>query len=230
MSLINNQAEALVSSSNYDCLILGDFNIDYLDRNSCGFKNLKEFERRFLLHQLIETPTRIHNRCCSLIDHIFSNIDNILHKGTIDVSISDHLPTFNIIKKCCKLKRTSSVMEWSYKNYNKEKYQRVVVHDPQWKEYWIQPDVNVKWSIFYEILNREADCLCPVISLKFNLENDGWFTKEVIEAIVEKNRLFKLAKLSKADEDWSIFRAQRKYARKLLLNTKEEFLKNLFFF
>ena len=71
-----------------------------------------------------------------------------------------------------------------------------------------------------------ADKYCPVISMKLNLDNEGWFTKEVIESIVEKNRLFKLAKCDKTSENWALFKTQRKYARKLLLNTKEEFLKN----
>ena len=62
--------------------------------------------------------------------------------------------------------------------------------------------------------------------MKFNLDNEGWFTKEVIEAIVEKKRLFKLARSNNTARNWSIFKSQRKYARKLLLNTKEEFKKN----
>ena len=84
MSLITSPLDLYGTLPNNDCLILSDFNINYLDRNTTGFKCLKEFKRRFLLHQLIETPTRIHNKCHSLIDHIFSNIDNILHKGKID--------------------------------------------------------------------------------------------------------------------------------------------------
>ena len=102
MSLISSQLESICISPNYDCLITGDFNINYLDRNSSGFKQVKELERRFLLHQVIETPTRIHNMCCSLIDHLFTNVDSILHKGTIDISISDHLPIYIIIKNVVK--------------------------------------------------------------------------------------------------------------------------------
>ena len=79
LSLITSQLEPFSNSPSYDCIILGDFNINYLDRNTTGFKYLKEFERHLLLHQLIDTPIRIHNKCCSLIDHIFSNIDNILY-------------------------------------------------------------------------------------------------------------------------------------------------------
>ena len=92
--------------------------------------------------------------------------------------------------------------------------------------FWSNNDVNSKWFLFYAIVNRAADKLCPIISMKFNLEIEGWFTKEVLESIVEKNRLFKIAKCNRTYDDWEIFKTYRKYARNLLLNTREVFLKN----
>ena len=225
MSLMTTQLEIIDISPNIDCLIVGDLNINYLDRNSIGFKHLKEFERRFLLHQLIDTPTRIHNKCCSLIDHIFTNIDNIIQKGTIDVGISDHLPIFLIIKKCRKTKHISKVRGRSFKKYDTIKFQQYILNDPQWNKFWVKHDVNLKWKSFSEILTRAADEFCPIVSMKLHSDNEGWFTKEVIEAIVEKKRIFKLAKNTGNHEHWSLFRKQRKYTRKLMSNTKEEFLK-----
>ena len=57
ISLLTAQLELLETSSDCDILVLGDFNINYSNRNLSGFKKLKEFERRFLLHQIIDTPT-----------------------------------------------------------------------------------------------------------------------------------------------------------------------------
>ena len=47
--MITSQLESFEFNANYDLLIVGDFNINYLDRNSSGFRGLKEIERKFLL-------------------------------------------------------------------------------------------------------------------------------------------------------------------------------------
>ena len=49
---------------------------------------------------------------------------------------------------------------------------------------------------------------------------------QVLEAILEKNRLHKVACKSSKLEDWDIFRQARKRARNLFLHTKEEVLRS----
>ena len=61
--------------------------------------------------------------------------------------------------------------------------------------------------------------------MRFNVDTEGWFTKEVLEALSEKNRLYKKARNNGSEENWTKFKNQRNYARALLLNTKQEFLK-----
>ena len=153
-------------------------------------------------------------------------MDNILQKGTIDVGLSDHLPIYIIVKKCRRIKQIVRVKGWILKKYDKNKFQQRVQNDPRWKSFWANNDVNTKWTIFYNIVNDSADSFCPKVSMKLDTENDGWLTKEVLEAIMETNRLFKIAKFKNTRNDWNIFKTQRKYARNLLLNTKEEFLNN----
>ena len=87
-------------------------------------------------------------------------------------------------------------------------------------------EVNTKWKLFYDIVYRSADLHCPLVSLKLNIESYGWITKEVLESIVEKNRLFRIARTNQSINDWHSFRIHRKYSRNLLLHTKEEFKKN----
>ena len=79
--------------------IVGDFNINYNLRNSEAFKLIKDFEREFNLDQIIKTPTRITKKTSNCIDLIFSNVEYIQSCGTMNISISDHLPTFFIKKK-----------------------------------------------------------------------------------------------------------------------------------
>ena len=50
-------------------------------------------------------------------------------------------------------------------------------------------------------------------------------TPEVIEAIYEKNRLYKLALKQTSSESWETYKIARKHSRNLLLHTKDEVLK-----
>ena len=68
MSLLTSQLELCEASADFNTLVLGDFNIDYSNQKTNGFKQLKHFERRFLIRQIVDTPSRIHNKCSSLID------------------------------------------------------------------------------------------------------------------------------------------------------------------
>ena len=50
MSILTAQLDTLDVGTIRDYLVMGDLNINYLDRNTTGFKLFKEFERRYLLH------------------------------------------------------------------------------------------------------------------------------------------------------------------------------------
>ena len=84
---------------NAEITILGDINIDYKLRHTTDFKKVKEFEREYQLKQLITTPTRITPRNASLLDMIFTDMENIDSSGILNITISDHLPVFVIKKK-----------------------------------------------------------------------------------------------------------------------------------
>ena len=99
--------------------IVGDFNINYNLRHSNSFELIKELEREFNLDQIIKSSTRITNKTSNCIDLIFSNVEYIQSCGTIDVAISDHIPTF-FIKKKDKLKKTYATFQGrSYVRYAK---------------------------------------------------------------------------------------------------------------
>ena len=76
------------------------------------------------------------------------------------------------------------------------------------------------------IIESSLNDLCPIRNLKITVHRDEWLTNEVIEAILEKDRLHKAACKSNLLSDWEKFKIARKRSRNLLLNTKEEVLKS----
>jgi DNA-directed RNA polymerase len=74
--------------SKKEVIILGDFNIDFLNPiNKSWLRSMKDKN----LTQLIKCPTRISQTSSSCIDHIYSNkIKNISSSGVLDINLSDH--------------------------------------------------------------------------------------------------------------------------------------------
>ena len=178
---------------NADILLLGDFNINYSKRTTCGFKELKDMERKYLIQQKITTPTRVNNNSKSTIDLLFTDIEHIYDVGTLDVDISDHFPIYMIIKKTKCKKTNTSIIGRSYKNYNLESFQESIISHPLWQTFWGKENVDDQWSIMLSIINTVLDLYCPVKNLKVYAEGNEWLTSEVLEAILEKKRLHKVA-------------------------------------
>ena len=74
---------------------------------------------------LITKPTRVTQKCASLIDNIYSNVPintNSCHSGILEVSISDHYAIF-VVDNSTRIKFNSSqVTKRSFCNKNIEKF------------------------------------------------------------------------------------------------------------
>ena len=83
---LSSTMEDIGNASNKDIFILGDFNINYLDKNDTGFKALHQLELNTGLKQLIDSPTRGRN----IIDLVYTNSQDVANAGVLDLNISDH--------------------------------------------------------------------------------------------------------------------------------------------
>lgn len=79
--------------------LLGDLNINYSEKGIKAVKELKILEKEYSLKQQIIHPTRVTATTDTLLDHIYTNTDNVVQKGTIECHLSDHYPVYLIVKK-----------------------------------------------------------------------------------------------------------------------------------
>lgn len=86
-------------SADSKIVLTGDFNIDYSMANCKSVRELRQLEREFVLEQKISVPTRVTNRSTTLIDLIFTNMEDVLETGVLDMKASDHYATYIIVKK-----------------------------------------------------------------------------------------------------------------------------------
>ena len=98
---LKSLTKRLTKENKKEVILLGDFNIDLIKSNSNA--NASEFldviySSNLLPH--ITSPTQLTSRSHTLIDNIFSNINEECTSGNIINTISDHLGQFLIIPNC----------------------------------------------------------------------------------------------------------------------------------
>ena len=75
--------------------IMGDLNIDVLKRGSSLFTGYMEILSLFGCEQVITEPTRMTPGSSSLIDHVISNVSDLIQEsGVICAGLSDHFVTY----------------------------------------------------------------------------------------------------------------------------------------
>jgi len=104
----------LMLSENKDIIIVGDLNIDLLKyQNHAATAEFLDHMLSVNLLPKITMPTRITEHSTTLIDHIFSNIDN--HRclpGTLPTDISDHFSNFIFVNSCNPSKHPPSTVSY----------------------------------------------------------------------------------------------------------------------
>ena len=82
-----------------DLFILGDFNINFLEKSDLSTKKLDRIIAQLGLAKTISTPTHFGNVTNSCIEQIFTNANHIWDSGVDDVNLSEHQLIYVIKKK-----------------------------------------------------------------------------------------------------------------------------------
>ena len=110
-----------------ELFLMGDFNIDFLDKKDPSHLKLYELIKPLGLCQLIKEPTRLTLNRSSCLDLFITNCDNICKSGVCTINISDHLPILLTSRKIKMEKRKCSFKGWSYRRYDKNLFQQKIM-------------------------------------------------------------------------------------------------------
>ena len=95
---LDNLMKCLPNLDKADLIMGGDFNIDFSKSRKENTKKLKHLSTKYTLTHYIKNPTRqIEND--SIIDLIFADCRFVQYTGVLTWNLSDHLPTYMIVKK-----------------------------------------------------------------------------------------------------------------------------------
>ena len=104
--------------------LLRDLNINYNLRHTQPFRLTKNYECQFNLSQEINTSTRITKNSSTCIDLVFTNMEYIVSKGTLDIQTSDHLPVFIVKKRKGNIQKVPNFGVVATLNMSKMNYKR----------------------------------------------------------------------------------------------------------
>ena len=206
-----------------DIIILGDFNIDFLDKSNVNTKGVNRFVFEYGLTKLINNPTRYGVTKNSCIDQIITNSDHILHAGVSDVNISDHELIFFVKKKKKGIPTKTTFNGRSYRNYDTQNFIDFL-DDQNWELFGHSEDPNTLWEIMLKNIKAAIDMLCPLKTFKIKKYKEPWITQELIELIKDKDILLKRAKRSNLPEDWVNARRHRNDCLSKIRRAKSEFI------
>ena len=180
---------------NAEIIMLGDFNLNILNKNSDEFRHVKWIEQSTGLKQHVNGVTRYSNTN-SCIDLIFSNLTNNYHTDILDINISDHQFIYLNRKHCAKPKAKLDFTGRSYKNYYKAVFCDSLLNI-DWNNLYQCDDVNTAWNIMLQNITTVIDEMCPLKRYKISQAKEPWVTNEILELIKDKDRLLRRAKNKK---------------------------------
>ena len=182
----------------------------------------------FHMIQIINTPTRVTNKCSSTIDLIATNIDRsiIKHSRVLDYIISDHLPVYANIKRTKRKHEKVKSSVRSYRYYTYEDYSNVLLDNQDWRLFWL-PTISIdeRWKIFKEIIINNLNKICPLHKVSSRADQNAWVDGELLAAIKKKNKLYKNAKsIGCPNDSWKEYKEYSKYTRRLMVSKRKAYV------
>ena len=216
--------------------IAGDWNFNLLEFSKHE-ETMTFYETMMsnLLAPSITIPTRINSKGGTLIDNIFSNsIQSEKCSGNLNVSISDHLPSFLIIPIENKQHKSQNKIQYKRdtKNFSKEDFILDYLNIDWEAELQIDKnDVDYSTEKLFSNMNTIIDRHMPVRKLttkECKQKIKPWITPKIIAKIKTKNKLYKKFMKSKSKDDQLQFNKVKNEITSLTRKSKQDYYKKYF--
>ena len=209
----------------FEILLMGDMNIDLLDKNNEAGKKLVNLIKPYGLCQFIKEPTRYSTNKNSLLDIFVTNSNFIYKSGVSNINLSDHQMILVTRKKVKTSKQKCSFIGRSYRYYKKNEFQDMITN-ADWSEYNKKNKVSDKWQEMLKIIHKAIDQMCPLKTFKIKQVKEPWITAPLIELIKDKDKAIKIAKKRKDDPQlWITAKRLRNNCTNRLRKARADFIK-----
>ena len=220
ISWFNNFSKQLelASKNRYETILLGDFNVDLTSHSYSNERNvLQDIIQLKSYTQIIDEYTRVTASSLSLIDHIYvTNVDNVKNSSVHKMSLSDHYAISLTWKKPQNKSVGNSCIHYRDSNHfdpnNFMQDFNILMHLNDSFNDSVNVMVENMTKAFLDMLNKHA----PIKSKRIRHQNQpAWFTKDIKEAILERER-------SKKRHKFNEYRNHRNKVVKMIKNAKSK--------
>ena len=205
-----------------DIFILGDMNVNYLNKKSPNYKKLDFFVRSNGLTQCISTTTRITDKTKSLIDLVISNSKFIKAAGTLEHHISDHQPIYVIHKKSRDQRQSAEFRGRSYK-FDKTVFQNML-SKVDWDKFYDLKDPDIVWEFLLTQITSILDKICPIRTFHIKNYRPDWMTTDLIEQLKDRDYFYKKPKRTGDKDAWNIAKFLRNSTNGNIRQAKRDFI------
>lgn len=207
----------------HNTIIHGDFNINYENHTCRWAKELKDWESSLHLNQLVKIPTRVTENTSSMMDLCFTDLNHIQSSGVLNTNMSDHFPTFALIKKTREVKDKTSFVGRSYANFSLERMEEPLNTRLPVK---VEINPNLEWEQLEESFLKTADDICPMRNFEIHNDRPEYFSDKLSSAIKKRDTLFRKARIKKDRNSWDKAKKKKKEVRLMLKKEKKKFIMN----
>lgn len=181
-----------IVSKGFTCFILGDFNLDLLNKHSEYVQSFLNLNSTYLLYNLIDQPTRIAANSNTLIDNIFTNSIHSNTSGIIIDDISDHLPVFCFSSHKVKPKQTNDEYV-TFRCFSPSNFQTFLeqISYVNWSFITDLTDVNTAYNVFIDNFCDIYNTCFPYRCVKKSKHDKSWVTSGIKSSCRTKNKLYK---------------------------------------
>ena len=208
-----------IKVDNPEIWIMGDFNINMMDRNNKYVKRLNRFSVDHNLKQLILSSTRLNYRGGTCIDLIFTNSVFVRDSGVLNDMISDHLPVYACRKQNRNSLKSETVTGRTYKNYNPQMFQ-VLIEQIDWDTLLYNCNTDVMWDCIVNGVCEILSIMCPLKTFKIPICKPDWLTEEIIACINNRNKCVAIFKSTGCQDYLILSKFLRTKITKLIFNEK----------
>ena len=195
-----NQTLQDITSAGNKCVILGDFNIDILKLESARTISYLNMLRSNAFHFIVDKPTRVTATSSSLLDHILTN-DAIsqITPSILNSDVSDHFPTFVLIKNVGKKKASASENRYyrCQTNFNLNSFlsdsQKALTSLFGYEDDVDHSNLDVLFDRFLRTIKNMTDLhasLKQYSRKQRRLRQKPWITKAILKSLKHKQKLY----------------------------------------
>ena len=210
-----------VQKNKCSIILMGDFNIDFLQKQPTW----ESTTALFGLRQLIKTPTRVTPTSQTLIDHIYTNNPDTISDVDVPVlGISDHYPVCctvackNALSPNCT--KHSSIVYRCFKHFNEQAFQMdLSLSSFNYVYNFNEPDPALTYftETFLRIANKHAPLREKRVKQRLL---PPWFTSDIRKAMITRDTLKKQKKI----ED---FKRERNRVNNLVRQAKRNYFQKI---